>query len=94
MPIEAVGNDAVLMARADPQSTQWPARPQFFAELMTPVEATQYLRLDEIGHTPKSACRTLTFWRDKGVLKATKYARHVWYLKAELDRFLAAKTEV
>ena len=31
--------------------------------------------------------------RDRGDLKATKYARHVWYRKSELDRFLAVKTE-
>ncbi len=72
----------------------WPARPTFFPELMRPIEAAQYLRLDELGtHTPKSALRTLNYWRDRGDLKATKYARHVWYRKSELDRFLAFKTE-
>ena len=61
---------------------------------MTPVEAAQYLRLDELGtHTPESALRTMKFWRDKGELKATKFARHVWYRKAELERFLVNKTE-
>ena len=61
---------------------------------MRPIEAAQYLRLDELGtHTPESALRTLNYWRDKGHLKATKYARHVWYRKSELDRFLAVKTE-
>ena len=43
--------------------------------------------------SPESATRTLNFWRDKRELKATKFARHVWYLKAELDRFLTVKTE-
>ena len=72
----------------------WPPRPGSFRELLTPVEAAQYLRLDETGsHTPRSAIRTLTYWRDKGQLKATKYARRVWYRKAELDRFLEVKTE-
>lgn len=72
----------------------WPPRPAAFPELLTPVEAAQYLRLDELGtHTPETAIRTLNYWRDRGSLKATKYARHVWYLKSELDRFLAAKTE-
>ena len=72
----------------------WPPRPDAFGELLTPVEAAQYLRLDETGaHTPKSAIRTLNYWRDKGDLKATKYARRVWYRRIELDRFLAAKTE-
>lgn len=73
----------------------WPARPPSFPELMRPIEAAQYLRLDELGtHTPESSLRTLNYWRDRGDLKATKYARHVWYRKSELDRFLAVKTEV
>ncbi len=72
----------------------WPPRPATFPELLTPVEAAQYLRLDELGlHTPASAIRTLKFWRDKGQLKATKFARRVWYRRSELDRFLAIKTE-
>jgi hypothetical protein len=75
-------------------ATTWPARPQVFPELLTPVEAAQYLRLDELGtHTPGPAIRTLKFWRDKAELRATKYARHVWYRRSELDRFLTVKTE-
>jgi hypothetical protein len=65
-----------------------------FPDLLRPVEAAQYLRLDELGsYSPKTATRTLKFWRDRGQLKATKYARHVWYRRSELDRFLAVKTE-
>lgn len=60
---------------------------------MTPIEAAMFLRLDEIGHSPDSACRTLNYWRDRGELRATKYARHVWYLKNELEKFLGNKTE-
>ena len=76
------------------QNDNWPPRPVVFAELLTPIEAAQYLRLDETGnHTPQTAIRTLNYWRDKGQLKATKYARRVWYRKAELNRFLAVKTE-
>jgi len=72
----------------------WPPRPGSFPELLTPVEAAQYLRLDETGsHTPESAVRTLNYWRDRGELKATKYARRVWYRRVELDRFLETKTE-
>ena len=72
----------------------WPSRPASFGQLLTPTEAAQYLRLDETGsHTPESAIRTLNYWRDKGQLKATKYARRVWYRKTELDRFLEVKTE-
>lgn len=72
----------------------WPPRPTVSLDLMTPVEACQYLRLDELGtHTPTSAIRTLNYWRDHGQLRATKFARRVWYRKAELDRFLTNKTE-
>jgi len=71
----------------------WPLRPDVFAELLSPVEAAQYLRLDEANHSPRSAVRTLNYWRDKGQLKATKFARRVWYRKTELDEFLAVKTE-
>ena len=70
----------------------WPERPDVFSELMTPVEAAMFLRLDQIGHTPKSAKRTLDYWRDHDELKATKYARRVWYLKGELENFLRNKT--
>jgi hypothetical protein len=72
----------------------WPQKPASFSELLTPIEAAQYLRLDETGsHTPQSAIRTLTYWRNKGQLKATKFARRIWYRKSELDRFLTVKTE-
>ena len=76
------------------QKNNWPPRPDVFAELLTPVEAAQYLRLDETGiHTPQTTVRTLNYWRDRGELRATTFARRVWYRKAELDQFLAVKTE-
>lgn len=82
------------MNQAQSDTINWPPRPDVFGELLTPTEAAQYLRLDETGnHTPQSAIRTLNYWRYKGQLKATKFARRVWYRKAELDRFLAVKTE-
>jgi hypothetical protein len=71
----------------------WPKRPDVFPELMTPIEAAMFLRLDQTGHTPRSAKRTLDYWRDHGELKATKYARRIWYLKDELESFLRKKTE-
>lgn len=52
-----------------------------------------FLRLDETGHSPESAARTLNYWRNKGDLKATKFARHVWFLRNELTHFLKKKTE-
>lgn len=81
------------MNSMEPHSSDWPERPEVFPDLMTPVEAAMFLRLDEIGHNPGSACRTLNYWRDRGDLKATKYARRVWFLRAELQRFLENKTE-
>jgi len=75
------------------KNTEWPERPKAFPELMTPVEAAMFLRLDQTGHTTKSAVRTLNYWRQKGQLKATKFARRVWYCKTELARFLNIKTE-
>ena len=73
----------------------WPERLTEFPELMTPVEAAMFLRLDQLGgHTPLSAKRTLNYWRDNGELRATKFARRVWYLKSELQSFLINKTEV
>ena len=76
-----------------PDINSWPQRPLEFPDLMTPIEAAMFLRLDQIGHSPVSACRTLNYWRNQGKLKATKYARHIWYRKSELDRFLEVKTE-
>jgi len=70
----------------------WPGKPEFFPDLMTPIEAAMFLRLNQTGHTPNSAIRTLKYWRDRGELKATKYARRVWYLKEELKNFLRNKT--
>lgn len=73
---------------------EWPPRPMCFGELLTSIEAAQYLRLDETGMlTPRAAARTLNYWRDRGELKATKYARCVWFRRVELDRFLERKTE-
>lgn len=79
------------MSTDNPQN--WPPRPIHFPDLMTPIEAALYLRLDETSLTPKAVIRTLNYWRDKGQLKATKYARRVWFLKSELNGFLHHKTE-
>ena len=78
---------------SESNDNKWPERPEVFPDLMTPVEAAMFLRLDQTGHSPKSACKTLNYWRDRDELRATKYARHVWYRQTELDRFLAVKTE-
>lgn len=78
---------------SNPGNLEWPQRPEIFPDLMTPVEAAMFLRLDQTGHSPESACRTLNYWRDRDELRATKFARHVWYLKKELEKFLENKTE-
>lgn len=78
---------------SNPGHSEWPQRPDVFPDLMTPVEAAMFLRLDQIGHNPKSACRTLNYWRERDDLRATKFAKHVWYLKKELEKFLENKTE-
>ena len=83
-----------MKSREKGDDNNWPPRPDVFTELLTPVEAAQFLRLDETGnHTPQTAIRTLNYWRDRGELKATKFARRVWYLKDELEKFLDNKTE-
>jgi len=93
-PSDEVRSDDPQSLPTPPSSMEWPPRPSGFAELLMPVEAAQYLRLDELGnHTPESAIRTLNYWRDKGQLKATRFARHIWYRKSEPDRFLSVKTE-
>ena len=92
--IKQIPQTDVSEANGQPSTDGWPPRPEAFQELLTAVEAAQYLRLDETGgHTPQSAIRTLNYWRDRGELKATRHARRIWYRKAELDQFLAVKTE-
>jgi hypothetical protein len=73
-------------------NSEWPEQPEAFPDLMTPTEAAMFLRLNQTGHTPDSAIRTLNYWRGHGELKATKYARRIWYLKEELENFLRKKT--
>ena len=77
----------------NPNNSEWPQKPASFPNLMTPVEAAMFLRLDRVGHTPKSAKRTLDYWRFRGDLRATKYARHLWFLREELEAFLKRKTQ-
>lgn len=57
-------------------------------EVLTEEEATRYLRLDG----DRNPARTLKYYREKGVLRATHVGRHLLYLRAELDRFLGLQT--
>ncbi len=88
-----IGDKRSDLDRLQAQEAGWPTRPEVFAKLLTPVEAAQYLRLDETSNTPESAIRTMNYWRDRGELRATKFARRVWYMKEELEKFLQNKTE-
>ena len=88
-------NGGVTMSNQTIQTIEntWPQRPQQFPELMTPVEAAMFLRLDQTNHNPRSAMRTMNYWRERGQLRATKFAKRVWFLKQELEQFLKTKTE-
>lgn len=88
-------SSVILMKDESPikKECEWPDKRHDFPPVMTPAEAAQFLRLDRVGHTPESAKRTLDYWRSRGELRATKYGRHVWYLKEELEAFLKSKTE-
>ena len=86
-------NDPMKVDLTKTNKGEWPQKPTEFPKLMTPVEAAMFLRLDQTGHNPESACRTLNYWRNRDELKATKFARRVWFLKEELEAFLKNKTE-
>jgi hypothetical protein len=57
-------------------------------ELLTEQEAIRYLRLQE-DRNPK---RTLRYYREKGLLRATMVGRHLLYRRVELERFLELQT--
>ena len=65
--------------------------PQPCPELLTAEEAISYLRLDVDG--PKDPEGTLTYYREKGLLRGTRVGRSLRYRRVELERFLEAKTE-
>ncbi len=57
------------------ENTKWPERPQGFPDLITPIEAAMFLRLDQTGDSPKSACKTLNYWRQRDELEAIKFCQ-------------------
>lgn len=61
-------------------------------ELLTAREAVCYLRLDTIAGL-KNPLDTLDYYRTKRYLRGTQVSKAVMYLRSELDRFLAARTE-
>ena len=60
-------------------------------ELLTPGEAVIFLRID--NGTTKNPQGTLQYYRDKGLLRATRVGNNVCYQKKELLRFLDILTE-
>lgn len=60
-------------------------------ELMTEQEAVRYLRLDTTAIDDPG--RTLRYYREKGLLRATQVGRQLCYRRVELDRFLERQTE-
>ena len=60
-------------------------------ELLTEQEVIKFLRLDING--PRHPNLTLQYYRDKGLLKATRVGKKLRYQKTELLRFLDLLTE-
>ena len=70
-----------------------PGRPlQLCPELLTEEEAIRYLRLDETR--VEDPARTLRYYRERGLLRATQVGRRVRYRRIELERLLERLTEV
>jgi hypothetical protein len=59
-------------------------------DLLTEEEAIRYLRLDTIDI--KNPFETLRYYRKEGLLKGTQVSKRVFYLRGELDCFLAKVT--
>lgn len=60
-------------------------------ELLTEEEAMRYLRLDY--KSAEQGRRTLRYYREQGVLRATPVGNRVRYRRSELDVFLKKQTE-
>ena len=60
-------------------------------ELLTEEEAIWYLRLDETR--VEDPARTLRYYREKGLLRATQVGRRIRYRRIELERLLERLTE-
>lgn len=64
-----------------------PAQP--CPEVMTQGEAIRYLRLDG----DKNPSRTLQYYRERGLLRATQVGRHLLYRRIELERLTEVKAK-
>jgi hypothetical protein len=58
--------------------------------LLTEDEAIRYLRLDTLGR--KHPAKSLQYYRERGLLKATRISNVNLYLRESLDEFLATMT--
>jgi hypothetical protein len=61
-------------------------------EVLTEEEVIQLLRLDIDG--PGDAKHTLQYYRDQGLLRATRIGKRLRYWRREILRFLERKTEM
>ena len=60
--------------------------------LLTEAEALLYLRLDTLGR--KDPAKTLQYYREKHLLKATRIGNVNFYTRESLDEFLATMTNL
>ena len=60
-------------------------------ELLTQDEAIRFLRLDVDG--PRDPGKTLRYYREKGLLRATQVGKRLRYQRKELLEFLDRPTE-
>ncbi len=58
--------------------------------LLTEDEAIRYLRLDTLGR--KDPSKTLQYYRERGLLKATRISNVNLYTRVALDGFVATMT--
>ena len=67
---------------------QWQPCP----ELLTPDEAVKFLRLD-VDSGSANPQKTLQYYRERGLLKATRVGKRLRYQRKELQAFLDRLTE-
>ena len=58
--------------------------------LLTELEAIRYLRLDTLGR--KAPSKTLQYYRERGLVKATRISNFNFYTRAALDDFIHRMT--
>lgn len=60
-------------------------------DLLTDVEAVEYLRLVDVCPSPQSALGVLERLRSKGKIQPITWAKSFLYHRATLDRFIASE---